>query len=191
MREGGGRGRIGENTMKILFARRVEERRLSYLRSTPLIVNLLNARLSTPGGGGNWHNHRLASGRRHFRVYYLSLVRSATYPGRKHLCKPSSRYVFIKFRIRRAGWHLGFQACLEIAVVTPPASFGSATISAHVPLVKIHGHRVKCYIFVVRTSADFDRGSRIFFKILRNGRKVLMNERAFRFWRDTFCVSYL
>lgn len=59
--------------MKILFARRVEERRLSYLRSTPLIVNLLNARLSTPGGGGNWHNHRLASGRRHFRVYYLSL----------------------------------------------------------------------------------------------------------------------
>lgn len=44
------------------------------LPSTPLIVNLLNAR-STPGG--NWHNHRLASGR-HFRVYYLSLVRSAT-----------------------------------------------------------------------------------------------------------------
>lgn len=55
------------------------------------------------------------------------------------------------------------------------------SVSAHVPLVKIHGHRVKCYIFVVRTSADFDRGSRIFFKILRNGRKVLMNERTFRF----------
>lgn len=178
MREGGGRGRIGENTMKILFARRVEERRLSYLRSTPLIVNLLNARLSTPGGGGNWHNHRLASGRRHFRVYYLSLVRSATYPGRKHLCKPSSRYVFIKFRIRRAGWHLGFQACWK----SPLSHHLLVSVSAHVPLVKIHGHRVKCYIFVVRTSADFDRGSRIFFKILRS---------AFRFWRDTFCVSYL
>lgn len=175
--------------MKILFARRVEERRLSYLRSTPLIVNLLNARLSTPGGGGNWHNHRLASGRRHFRVYYLSLVRSATYPGRKHLCKPSSRYVFIKFRIRRAGWHLGFQACLEIAVVTPPASFGFRARAA-----RKDTRASSKVLYICRSNescADFDRGSRIFFKILRNGRKVLMNERAFRFWRDTFCVSYL
>lgn len=69
MREGGGRGRIGENTMKILFARRVEERRLSYLRSTPLIVNLLNARLSTSGGGGTTTGWRVAAAIFVFIIY--------------------------------------------------------------------------------------------------------------------------
>lgn len=55
--------------MKILFARRVEERRLSYLRSTPLIVNLLNARLSTPGGGGTTTGWRVAAAIFVFIIY--------------------------------------------------------------------------------------------------------------------------
>lgn len=165
--------------MKILFARRVEERRLSYLRSTPLIVNLLNARLSTPGGGGNWHNHRLASGRRHFRVYYLSLGTVALPTQVANICaNPVVGMCLLNSELDGPA----DISDSRLAWKSPLSHHLLVSVSAHVPLVKIHGHRVKCYIFVVRTSADFDRGSRIFFKILRS---------AFRFWRDTFCVSYL
>lgn len=60
--------------------------------------------------------------RSHFGVYYLwwSTQCDAAVPiPRSNICALNAslvdRYVFIKFRIRRAGWHLGFQSSVETA----------------------------------------------------------------------------
>lgn len=60
--------------------------------------------------------------RSHFGVYYLwwSTQCDAAAPiPRSNICALNAslvdRYVFIKFRIRRAGWHLGFQGSVETA----------------------------------------------------------------------------